>query len=87
MTQLKDDLRTVRDLTYQLYDGTILEDGSIMCPERCVIEQSDTHSYVMLFDFEGELFYQRKVSNLILSTIHELCGVCNVTVTTVDLTK
>ena len=87
MDQLKLDLRTVRDLTYQLYDGTILEDGSVMSPERCVIEQSDSTSYVMLFDFTGELFYQRKVSNLILSTIHELCGVCNVTVTTVDLTK
>jgi hypothetical protein len=87
MDQLKLDLRTLRDLTYQLYDGSILEDGSIMCPERCVIEQSDSTSYVMLFDFNGELFYQRKVSNLILSTIHELCGVCDVTVSTVDLTK
>ncbi len=80
-------LSQLRTLTYVLDEGVTLKDGSVMTAHKCVIEREGNIAYVMLFDFTGELFFQREFSPLLVSTVTELCSALNLPVTEMDLCK
>ncbi len=80
-------MRSIRELTFVLYSGTTLEDGSVMAADRCVIEQEDDVLHITLVDPYGEQFYQDKFRPSLQPAIISLCHTCRVRTTVMDLSK
>ena len=80
-------MQSLRTLTYVLENGTSLNDGSVMTAHKCVIEHESGSAYVMLFDFTGELFFQRSFLTTLTPAISELTQAMDVSTVVMDLAK
>lgn len=80
-------LRVVRNLTYILYDGRTLDDGSCLCPDRVILERETESTYVILLTPDGETAYQTGIAHDFIPTVKSLCAAMGVRVTEMDLSK